>query len=63
MLATSAGVPKRPTGMRSALAFRSWINISVLIRAGAMALTVMPSRASREAKKWVRPISPALEAA
>jgi hypothetical protein len=41
--------PKRPTGIRSGRARGLPVTISVSTRAGAMALTVMPSFASRAA--------------
>jgi len=61
--ATSSTEPKCPIGIRLGLAFGLLVTISVSIRAGAMALTVMPSRTNAEAHECVSPMIPAFDAA
>src|SRR5579859_2681646 len=63
MRPTSSTEPVVPTGMRVAMSLGKPAIISVSIRAGAMALAVMPSLANCEAYERVRPKTPALEAA
>jgi hypothetical protein len=50
--ATSSTEPKCPIGIRLGLAFGLLVTMSVSIRAGAIAFTVMPSRTNAEAHEW-----------
>lgn len=60
--ATSSTEPKCPIGIRSGFALRLLVTMSVSIRAGAMAFTVLPSRTNALAQEWVSPMVPAFEA-
>jgi hypothetical protein len=56
------GLAERPTGTTCVISPGSPGSMPVSsIRAGAIALTVTPSAATRDAKKWVRPCSPAFD--
>ena len=58
--ATSSGVPARRAGMRSAIAVEQSSVMSVAMKPGATALTVMLRRATSAATVLVMPIEPGL---